>query len=179
VGVAPATSFLKDSGIPLQRDGGIKVDEYLKVPGLDGIYAIGDIAHFPQIDGESRRVEHWNVAGNHGRAIGRTIAGGKPLPFEKVPIFWSAQGQQLRYCGSGFGYDDVIIQGNPDDMKFIAYYLKEGKVIAVSTMQNDPVVSKASELLRLGAMPSPDELRGGKNILEIDISTSGSKQKED
>lgn len=29
-------------------------------------------------------------------------------------------------------------------------------------MQNDPVVSKASELLRLGGMPSPDELRNGK-----------------
>jgi apoptosis-inducing factor 3 len=29
-------------------------------------------------------------------------------------------------------------------------------------MQNDPVVSKASELLRLGAMPSLDELRNGK-----------------
>jgi len=176
VGVAPATSFLKDSGIPLERDGGIKVDEYLRVPGFDGIYAIGDIAHFPQVNGESRRIEHWNVAGNHGRAIGRTIAGVKPpLPFEKVPIFWSAQGQQLRYCGSGFGYDEVIIKGNPDDMKFIAYYAKQGKVIAVSTMQNDPVVSKASELLRLGAMPSPDELRNGKDILEVDISTLASK----
>lgn len=31
-----------------------------------------------------------------------------------------------------------------------------------SRMQNDPVVSKASELLRLGAMPSPDELKNGK-----------------
>lgn len=29
-------------------------------------------------------------------------------------------------------------------------------------MQNDPVVAKASELLRLGGMPSPDELRSGK-----------------
>ncbi|KIM84275.1 hypothetical protein PILCRDRAFT_818616 [Piloderma croceum F 1598] len=176
VGVAPATAFLNDSGIKLERDGGIKVDEYLRVPGFDGVYAIGDIAHFPQINGESRRIEHWNVAGNHGRAVGRTIAGGKPLlAFEKVPIFWSAQGQQLRYCGSGFGYDDIIIKGNPDEMKFIAYYAKEGKVIAVSTMQNDPVVSKASELLRLGAMPSLDELRNGKNILEIDISTVSSK----
>jgi apoptosis-inducing factor 3 len=41
VGVAPATGFLKDSGIKLERDGGIKVDEYLRVPGLDGVYAIG------------------------------------------------------------------------------------------------------------------------------------------
>jgi len=42
VGVVPATSFLTDSGIPLERDGGIKVNEYLKVPGFDGIYAIGE-----------------------------------------------------------------------------------------------------------------------------------------
>jgi len=62
-------------------------------------------------------------------------------------------------------------------MKFIAYYAKEGKVVAVSTMQNDPVVSKASELLRLGAMPTPDELRIGKNILEIDISSLAARLK--
>jgi len=31
-------------------------------------------------------------------------------------------------------------------------------------MQNDPVVSKASELLRVGLMPSPEDLRGGKVI---------------
>jgi hypothetical protein len=31
-------------------------------------------------------------------------------------------------------------------------------------MQNDPVVSKASELLRLGLMPSPEEVKTGKVI---------------
>jgi hypothetical protein len=36
-------------------------------------------------------------------------------------------------------------------------------VIVISrSMQNDPVVSKASELLRLQLMPSLEELRGGK-----------------
>lgn len=29
-------------------------------------------------------------------------------------------------------------------------------------MQNDPVVSKASELLRLGLMPTPEEVEAGK-----------------
>ena len=66
VGVAPATEFLKQSdGFPIeaiQRDGGIAVDEYLKVRGLEDVYAIGDIAFYPQLfSGESRRVEHWNV----------------------------------------------------------------------------------------------------------------------
>jgi NADH dehydrogenase FAD-containing subunit len=57
VGVKPATGFLKDSGFELEKDGGITVDEYLKVQGHDGrIFAIGDIAHYPQYpEKESRR----------------------------------------------------------------------------------------------------------------------------
>ena len=65
----------------------------------------------------------------------------------------------------------------------MAYYLKNGSVIAVAryvvtfvrwrrthsdpsyqfaSMQRDPIVSKASELLRLGLMPSAAEIKGGK-----------------
>lgn len=41
VGVAPATAYLKESGFELERDGGIKVDEYFRVPGTQDVYAIG------------------------------------------------------------------------------------------------------------------------------------------
>lgn len=41
VGVAPATQFLKDSGMPLEKDGGVKVDENMKVPGYVDVYAVG------------------------------------------------------------------------------------------------------------------------------------------
>lgn len=64
-GVAPATSFL-DGVIPLEKDGGVMVDEYLRVKGYKNVYAIGDIAHYVQYpDKFPRRVEHWNVASNH------------------------------------------------------------------------------------------------------------------
>jgi hypothetical protein len=64
-GVSPATGFLKESGFSLEKDGGIAVDEYLRVKGEQNIYAIGDIAHYTQFpDKFQRRVEHWNVAGN-------------------------------------------------------------------------------------------------------------------
>jgi NADPH-dependent 2,4-dienoyl-CoA reductase/sulfur reductase-like enzyme len=179
VGVAPATGFLNGSGIELEKDGSIKVDKYLRVKtGKDtkNVFAIGDIATYPQANGDETRIEHWNVAGNHGRAVGATLAG-KPQPFVKIPIFWSAQGQQLRYCGIGAKHEDVIINGEPDDMKFIAYYVKGGKIVAVASMQNDPVVSKASELLRLGLMPSPEEIRAGKDLLSVDISSASTLQK--
>ncbi|KAK7454476.1 Apoptosis-inducing factor 1 [Stygiomarasmius scandens] len=179
VGVAPATEFIKQSGIEVEKDGGILVNEYLQVSklpaGTDGVFAIGDVAIYPQ-HGFPVRIEHWNVASNHGRAVGKTIAG-DPQPFVKTPVFWSAQGQQLRYCGYGVGYEDVIMNGDPGEMKFIAYYVKGGKVVAVASMQNDPVVSKSSELLRLGLMPSPDELRAGKDPLAVDISSASALPK--
>ncbi|KAL1668337.1 hypothetical protein GGF50DRAFT_46647 [Schizophyllum commune] len=170
VGVAPATEILKKSNVPLEEDGCVKVDEYLKVPGLEEVYAIGDIAMYPY-KGEYRRIEHWNVAGNHGRAVGKTIAG-SPQPFEKVPIFWSGQG--VRYCGLGAKFEEVIVQGDPSS-KFVAYYVKGGKIVAVASMKTDPVVSHCSELLRLELMPTPEEIKAGKDILSVDISTVGSR----
>jgi len=44
VGVAPATAFLKGSGIQIERDGGVKVDKFLRVqsgPDTNDVYAIG------------------------------------------------------------------------------------------------------------------------------------------
>lgn len=44
VGVRPATDFLKGSGIEIEKDGSVRVDEYLRVrTGADteNIYAIG------------------------------------------------------------------------------------------------------------------------------------------
>jgi apoptosis-inducing factor 3 len=62
VGVRPATDYLKASGWELEKDGSVKVDELLRVPGHTDVYAIGDIATYPQLPlGPYRRVEHWNV----------------------------------------------------------------------------------------------------------------------
>jgi NAD(P)H-nitrite reductase large subunit len=42
VGVSPATEFLQGTAIKLEKDGGILVDEYLKVKDLKDVYAIGE-----------------------------------------------------------------------------------------------------------------------------------------
>jgi len=180
VGVRPATDFLKETKLAqsLRQDGGIKVDQLLRVENFPDIFAIGDIAVYPQAQGgQPTRIEHWNVASNHGRSVGETI--GKRVDklavgFDKVPIFWSAQGQQLRYCGIDHGFDDVILKGNPEELKFVAYYVKENKIIAVSSMQWDPIVTRCAELFRLGLIPTPDEIRGGLDPISIDITSKRS-----
>jgi hypothetical protein len=43
------------------------------------------------------------------------------------------------------------------------------QVVAVASMQRDPYVAKSVDLLSLGMMPSFSEIKGGKNILDIDL----------
>ncbi|KAI2481242.1 Rubredoxin-NAD reductase [Pyrenophora tritici-repentis] len=175
VGVAPATEYLKgNSSVTLEKDGSLKTDESFAVNGLKDVYAIGDIAtypyHGPGGDGSPVRIEHWNVAQNAGRSVAHTInnPGSKPKPF--IPVFWSALGSQLRYCGNTVGgYDDVMLQGEPDKASFVAYYTKGETVVAVASMMKDPYMTQAAELMRRKVMASKSELQKGVDIMEIGL----------
>ncbi|KAL0487516.1 hypothetical protein AKO1_008636 [Acrasis kona] len=172
VGVTPETSYLKNnSQFTLNKDSSLCVDQYMKVKGVENVYAIGDIAKYPnhQEQGAEVRVEHWDVAMNHGRTAALDICQ-QSQKFTNVPYFWSAQGQQLRYCGNtNEGYDDVVIQGDVDQKAFAAFYTRDQRVVAVFSTNYDPVVSKSSELIRVGKMPSKKELEGGLDVRTVTI----------
>ena len=173
VGVGPATEFLKSSQeINLEKDGSFRTNESFAIQGIKDVYAIGDIAtypyHGPGGNGTPVRIEHWNVAQNAGRIVGAVVADPsfKPKPF--VPVFWSALGSQLRYCGNTMnGYDETILKGQLNDGKFAAYYVKGDEVLAVATMGLDPVMSKCADLMRRGKMLSKKELQLGKDPLAV------------
>lgn len=177
IGVRPATAFLKDnSALKLLDDGSLKTDENFSVQGLQDVYAIGDIAtyqyHGPgtPASGSPVRIEHWDVAQNSGRAVAAHIAAPSTPPKPFIPIFWSALGKQLRYCGNTVGgFDDIIVKGEPDQGKFVAYYTAGETVVAVATMMTDPVMTQASELMRRGVMPSKSELQKGVDILGVEV----------
>ncbi|KAI9880806.1 MAG: hypothetical protein M1830_000242 [Pleopsidium flavum] len=176
IGVAPATEFLKEAkgGVELEKDGSLRTNESFEVAGLKDVYAIGDIAtypyHGPGGNGAPTRIEHWNVAQNAGRSVGLSIARPSSKPKSFIPIFWSALGQQLRYCGNTMnGWDDLVLKGEPDQAKFAAYYANGETVVAVATMQMDPVNSKCAELMRRGRMPSKSDLKKGVDVLEIGL----------
>lgn len=175
IGVAPATQYLQDnSSVELLKDGSLSVDENFAVKGLSDVYAIGDIAtypyHGPGGNGTPVRIEHWNVAQNQGRTVGQLIAqpSSKPKPF--IPIFWSALGSQLRYCGSTpNGWDELVLKGEPENGKFAAYYAKGDEIVAVASMMMDPVMVKCAELMRRGKMLSKSDVQGGKDVLQASL----------
>lgn len=174
-GVSPATEYLKDNkSVELQKDGSLKTDENFLVSGLTDVYAIGDIAtypyHGPGGEGSLTRIEHWNVAQNSGRSVATHIKNPSAKPKAFIPIFWSALGSQLRYCGNTpNGWDDLVLQGEPEKAKFVAYYCKGETVVAVSTMQFDPIMTQSSELMRRGAMPSKSELKKGLRLENVRV----------
>lgn len=175
VGVKPETSYLKDNpAIQLEKDGSVRVSESFQVPHHPEVFAIGDIAtypyHGPGGSGKPVRIEHWNVAQNAGRSVAKTITHphSKPKPF--IPVFWSALGKQLRYCGhTPNGWDDLVIQGKPDEGSFAAFYAKGETVVAVASMMMDPVMAQSAELMRRGNMPGKSELQGGLDVLQVGL----------
>ncbi|KAI7956273.1 hypothetical protein MJO29_007672 [Puccinia striiformis f. sp. tritici] len=180
VGVRPNTDLLKASGIALEKDGSVVVDEYLRIKDSkahNDIYAIGDIAKYPDLltDGALVRIEHWNVAGNHARAVAKNITQEQNseglIGYKKPAIFWSAQGEQLRYVGTGKAsqWEDVFIDGDLDQLCFVAYYFKNDQVVAVATIKKDPIMAMAAELFSRQKFPSVSEIRKGMNLMSVKL----------
>ena len=175
IGVTPATGYLKDNpAVKLQDDGSLLTSESFAVKGLEDVYAIGDIAsypyHGPGGNGTITRIEHWNVAQNGGRSVARSIVSPSAPAKPFIPVFWSALGSQLRYCGNTpNGWDDLVLQGEPKEGKFAAFYGKGDTVVAVASMMMDPIMTQSAELMRRGNMPSLKELRNGVDVRNIGV----------
>ena len=159
VGVRPSTDFLLGSGIPLNKDGSLTTNEFLAV--TPDVFAAGDIAMFPSPfgHGDLVRIEHWQVAQNHGRVAALNILR-KQIPVDTVPYFWTVLfGKSVRYCGYSRGYDKFVYEGSMDPPKFVGYYLKSGKVVAVVGLDSDPKVSQYANKMKCGQFLTLEELK--------------------
>jgi len=140
VGIDPNVELPNALGLQLEG-GGVKVDESLRA--APDVYIGGDIAfhHHPVLD-RSIRVEHWEVAKGQGRGIAVSITDG-PTSYRKLPYFWSDQYDvNLEYRGNASGEDTAVWRGDRDGLKFTVFYLRNGVVEGVLSM-ND---SKTNEL---------------------------------
>ena len=83
IGVAPATEYLQNSGVDLEKDGSLKTDENFAVVGLKDVYAVGDIAtypyHGPGGNGKPIRIEHWVCLSFSCTAHGRSFPFGPAI----------------------------------------------------------------------------------------------------
>jgi 3-phenylpropionate/trans-cinnamate dioxygenase ferredoxin reductase subunit len=142
IGVIPNAELAREAGLAV--DNGIVVDEYLAT-GDPRIFAIGDCANFPTPFAVGRvRLESVQNAVDQGRCVAAHIAG-KPAPYDKVPWFWSDQGDlKLQIAGITAGHDKAILRGDPDGGRFSVFCFRAGRLIGVESVNQtaDHVVAR-------------------------------------
>jgi 3-phenylpropionate/trans-cinnamate dioxygenase ferredoxin reductase subunit len=145
VGIEPNLDLPRSMGLTIEA-GGVRVDEGLKA--AEGVYCAGDIALHPHpVFGRAIRVEHWEVAKGQGRAIAASIAG-VDAPYTKVPYFWSDQYDvSLEYRGHASGDDQAIWRGDRERREFSVFYLREGRVQAVLSMNDKKTGEVGAKLI--------------------------------
>ncbi|HVQ87982.1 MAG TPA: oxidoreductase C-terminal domain-containing protein, partial [Actinomycetes bacterium] len=97
------------------------------------IVAVGDIANaFHPLLKRRIRVEHWANARRQPPIAARTMLD-QPSVFDRMPYFFSDQ-YTLGMEYSGFvapgEYDEVVVRGDVDALEFIAFWVRQGRVLA-------------------------------------------------
>ncbi len=168
IGAAPRTALAEAAGLALAdraHGGGIAVDAALRTSDPD-IYAAGDVAaaHHPLLDARLR-VEHWANALNGGPAAARSMLG-RHVSYDRVPYFFSDQYDLgLEYSGWAppGSYDQVVLRGDVGKRQFIAFWLKERRVLAGMNVNVWDVTAPIQELIRTGA-PVDTEALGNPSV---------------
>ncbi len=95
---------------------------------------------------------------------------GKGIPYRSVPFFWTNQvGLYFRYVGHAKEWDEVIvtIQRDVSSTAFVAYYIKDNRVLAAAGNDTEKEMAAIEELMRLHQMPEPKQLRSESfNVLD-------------
>jgi NADPH-dependent 2,4-dienoyl-CoA reductase/sulfur reductase-like enzyme/nitrite reductase/ring-hydroxylating ferredoxin subunit len=150
-GVSPATGFVK--GLALQKDGGVLVNGGMQA--APGLYAAGDVAAFPLYeDQEPVRIEHWRLAQQHAFIAAQNMLGARNR-YKGVPYFWTYHyDMNFEYLGHASGWDTVTIDGDLDQHRFLALYVKANIVVAVLACGREAATARLIESMQAGISPA-------------------------
>jgi 3-phenylpropionate/trans-cinnamate dioxygenase ferredoxin reductase subunit len=130
IGAVPNDGLAKSAG--LEVNNGVVTDSALNTSDPD-IFAAGDVAssYLPLL-GRHLRVDHWSNALNGGKAVALSMLG-EQIAYNRVPYFYSDQydlGMECAGLPLPGTYDQVVYRGDTDALEFIAFWLKEGRLVA-------------------------------------------------
>lgn len=160
VGTTFYTDFLKESGIALEPNGAVNVNEKLET-SVENIYAGGDIAYAPVFAAGNKQMSigHIGLSQYHGRVAALNILK-KETTLRTVPYFWTMLfGKSIRYAGCGKAASTQV-EGSVEELKFVIFFFDASdKVIGVASCMRDPVVSQFAELLHQGKSLHKNDLK--------------------
>ena len=173
-GVMPDVMLAKKAGLEIGERGGVRCSSRLE-SSAPGVYAGGDICEYDSIlhGGRPIRIEHWDVAFNHGKTAALNMLG-RDIPHEVVPYFYSvfADWGELEYVGPAYEWDQEIMRGSFEDGSFTNWYLEDGAVKAALTWGRSEDLDTARRLIG-SAAPLDERQRAALADGDSDLAAIG------
>jgi 3-phenylpropionate/trans-cinnamate dioxygenase ferredoxin reductase subunit len=157
VGVVPRTQLATTAGARI--DNGIVVNHQLRST-VPGVFAAGDVASaWHPFYKRNIRVEQWANALNQGPAAARAMLD-QEVSYDRIPYVFSDQFEiGMEYSGYATEWDEVVYRGAVDDGEFIAFWLKDQRVIAGMNVNVWDVNEAVQALIRSRQQLDPAALR--------------------
>jgi 3-phenylpropionate/trans-cinnamate dioxygenase ferredoxin reductase component len=172
-GVTPDVQLARGAGLRLGEGGGVRCSARLQ-SAAPGVFAAGDICEYDSpLHGHPLRIEHWDVAFNHGKTAALNMLG-RDVPHEVVPYFYSVLGDwgELEYVGPAREWDEEIVRGSMGEGSFTTWYLRDARVVAALTFGRSADLDHARRLL-VGHTVLDDAARGALADRDSDLESVG------
>jgi 3-phenylpropionate/trans-cinnamate dioxygenase ferredoxin reductase subunit len=152
IGVTANDSLARAAGIDCDR--GIIVDACART-SVPGVVAAGDCTARRLADGSLLRLESVQNANEQGRSAAAALLG-QERPFVATPWFWSDQyDKKLQMAGLSAGAEQWVVRGAPDSGSFSVFHYRDGRLIAVDSVNAGKDHLLARKLLETGVSPAP------------------------
>lgn len=163
VGATPNVGLAVGAGLELAAadvGGGVAVDGTLRTLDPD-VFAAGDIASVPSPHyGRRLRVEHWATAERTGPHAARAMLGAGAA-YDELPYFFSDQYDVgMEYTGfvAPGDADEVVVSGSVEDRALVAFWTREGRVLAGMAVNTWERTADVEALIRSRRSVPRDEL---------------------
>jgi 3-phenylpropionate/trans-cinnamate dioxygenase ferredoxin reductase component len=171
-GVSPDVMLAQKAGLEIGELGGVRCSARLE-SSAPGVFAAGDICEYdsPVHGGRPMRIEHWDVAFNHGKTAALNMLG-REVEHEVVPYFYSvlADWGELEYVGPAREWDEEIVRGSTADGSFTSWYLKDGALVAALTFGRSDDLDHARRLI-VGADVLDEQERAALGDLDSELGS--------
>ncbi|MGW5239234.1 NAD(P)/FAD-dependent oxidoreductase [Monashia sp. NPDC004114] len=157
IGLVPRTELAEAAGLDVQD--GIVVDTHMNT-SAPGVYAVGDVARFPDfVTGSPRRLESVPNATEQAKVVASTILG-RPRPYEALPWFWSDQYElKLQVAGVLDHGDELVVRGDPfQQTTFMVLHIAGDGRTRCAEVVNDPAGFAAAKRLIASGRQMPIEV---------------------
>ena len=155
-GIMPNVELAENAG--LSCDNGIIVNEFGKTDHAN-IYACGDCTNHPnKLLNKKIRLESVHNAMEQSKTVASSIIN-KSLAYNQIPWFWSDQyDHKLQIVGLSGDHDKVTMRGDMSEAKFMMFYTKDEKLIAVDAVNNSKEFLICKKLVTNKVTIKPDEI---------------------